>query len=335
MKSFIGFLFGLAISLVFAATMGESPWLVLRTLFQSSFQSPYDLGLTLYYMTALCFTGLAVAFSFRAGIFNIGAEGQLQVGAITCAYMGAQGSPLWVVILVSLMASAAWGYIPGFLKAKRGANEVVTTMMLNFISYGLAHYVVSELIPNPQSQNPETILFAANSGFQNDFVKVFFQSSPVSVFIIVAVISCLLLEYFFSKTLLGFQIDAVGSNELYAERIGISKTKIVILSLSFSGFLASFAGLNEVLGNAGQYRLGFSPEFGFMGIAVALLAQNRPIHILWSSFLLAALHKGASDLDLESQIVTRDFSKVLQALIILGIAIPWLQNWRKKKGASK
>lgn len=141
---------------------------------------------------------------------------------------------------------------------------------------------------------------------------------------------------FLWKTPLGYEFRAVGSNPEAARRAGISEKKIQILAMSIAGSMAAFVALSEVLGSMGQYRMGFSPDYGFMAIAVALLANNNPIAIILTAFLMGALHKGASDLDLETNVITRDFSKVIQAFVILGVAAQgyWHMS-RKNKNSIK
>jgi simple sugar transport system permease protein len=127
----------------------------------------------------------------------------------------------------------------------------------------------------------------------------------------------------------------VGENPEAARRAGIPAKKVQILAMILAGGIAGFVALSEVLGSAGQYRIGFSPDYGFIGIAVALLAGNNPLGIIAAAFLMGALHKGASDLDLETNTITRDFSRIIQALIILGVAAQGYWEWHKKKKGKK
>ena len=152
----------LILGLAVTSIAGENPWHVLQVLCRGAFGSGYDIGMTLFYSTPLIFTGLSVAVAFQAGLFNIGAEGQLTLGALAAAAAGA----LWptcpriiaplIAAICALLAGAAWGAIPGWLKARRGSHEVINTIMLNFVAAGLASYVTLYLLKNPESQNPET-----------------------------------------------------------------------------------------------------------------------------------------------------------------------------------
>ncbi len=153
---------GLAVGLAITWAAGENPWHVFLILCRGAFGSGYDFGMTLFYSTPLIFTGLSVAVAFQAGLFNIGAEGQLIVGALGAAAVGAVWpgvpSPLAPVLagLAAVLGGALWGAIPGWLRARRGSHEVINTIMLNFVAAGLASYVALYLLKNPDSQNPET-----------------------------------------------------------------------------------------------------------------------------------------------------------------------------------
>ncbi|MEK6705825.1 MAG: ABC transporter permease [Bdellovibrionota bacterium] len=323
LRPIIAAMSGIAIGLIIVTFAGENPWNVFRILVKSAFGTKYDLGMTLFYSTPLVFTGLSVAVAFRAGLFNIGAEGQLTMGALAAAAVGIifpeLGSP-WAPMLgvrAAFSAGACWGAIPGWLKARRGAHEVINTIMLNFVAAGISSWVVLYLLKNTESQNPETMPIG-----HWYFVRhlEFFGDAPVSTALFLAIIVSLLVSFFLWRTVLGFEISAVGCNEKAARVAGIDPGKIQLLAMALAGGLAGLVGVSEVLGNAGKFRIGFSPDFGFMGIAVALLGRNNPTGVVIAALLFGALHKGTSDLDLETEYVTRDLSMVLQSLVIISVA---------------
>lgn len=333
MKAFLGFVIGLFCALLLVLFAGENPIRILEILVKSSFGSRYDFGLTLFYMTSLIFTGLSVSVAFKAGLFNIGAEGQLNFSALMMVLFATTFSALplpislFLIICVGLVAGAFWGTIPGFLKAYRGSHEVIVTMMLNFISAGIASYFISHHLQNPNSQNPESPIIADNFRSNSfDFLNYLLPESPVNIFFIAAILTALFMNWFFQKSALGFEMIVVGENPEAAERASISSKKFIILSLTLSGLLASGAALNEVVGYSGQYKIGFSPEFGFMGIAVALMSNNNPIGIIANAFIMAIFHKGASDLDIETDTITKDFSKVIQAMVLFGVGLQYYIN---------
>jgi simple sugar transport system permease protein len=342
MKRVIGMCVGLLIAMLLTAFAGENPWHIFMILMKSAFGSTYDLGMTLSYTTPLIFTGLSVAIAFHAGLFNVGAEGQLTIAAVTAAAVGVLipqvPFPLapFFALFVGIAAGALWGLIPGWLKAARGSHEVIVTIMMNFIAAGLASWFALKIIPNPNSQNPETALVAPNYMFkQYDLLVRWFPDTPVNASLVVAIVLAFIIWIFLWKTTWGFDLRAVGENPEAARRAGIPAKKVQILAMILAGGIAGFVALSEVLGSAGQYRIGFSPDYGFIGIAVALLAGNNPLGIIAAAFLMGALHKGASDLDLETNTITRDFSRIIQALIILGVAAQGYWEWHKKKKGKK
>lgn len=339
MKRLLGFFIGLLVALLLTLFAGENPAHIFLILVKSAFGSMYDFGLTLSYTTPLIFCGLSVAIGFHAGLFNIGGEGQLTMAVLTAAAVGVLFPnvpfPLAPILafFAAILVGAIWGGIAGWLRAYRGSHEVIITIMLNFIAAGLANWFALKVIPNPQSQNPETALVSANYMFkEHDFIARLFPDTPANAAFVFAVIFAILIWTFLWKTTWGFELRAVGSNTDAAHRAGVSEKKIQIFAMAMAGALAGCVALSEVLGSAGQYRIGFSPDYGFIGIAVALLANNNPIGIIAGAFLMGALHKGASDLDLETTTITRDFSRIIQALIILGVAAQGYWEWRKTKG---
>jgi len=325
---------GLTCGLAVTWLAGENPGHVLRILTKSVFGSSYDLGMTLFYATPLIFTGLSVAVAFQAGLFNIGAEGQLAVGALAAAALGALWpglpSPLAPILasLAAMLGGMVWGGIPGWLRARRGSHEVINTIMLNFIAAGLTSYVALYLLKNPDSQNPETKPIGA--GYLVHQFDIF-GGAPVSLAFPLALLAAATVWLWLDRTTLGFEVRAVGQNEAAARAAGIDAARIRIIALSAAGGLAGLVGIAEVLGNAGKFRVGFSPEYGFIGIAVALLGRNRPLGVVLAALLFGALHKGTADLDLETEHVTHELSLVLQGLIILSVSAEGLWTWTLRR----
>jgi simple sugar transport system permease protein len=329
---------GLALGLSFTWFAGENPWHVLQILGKSAFGSGYDFGMTLFYSTPLIFAGLSVAVAFHAGLFNIGAEGQLTLGALAAAVVGALWPSLpWPAApilagLAALLAGTIWGAIPGWLRAKRGSHEVINTIMLNFIAAGLASYVTLYLFKNPDTQNPETRQIGAGYLIHQFGI---FGGAPVSTALPLAVLTAILVWILLWKTVIGYEMRAVGQSESAARAAGIDAGKIRIFAMALAGGLAGLVGVGEVLGNAGKFRLGFSPQYGFIGIAVALLGRNQPAGVVAAALLFGALHKGTADLDLETDHVTREVSLILQALIILSVSAEGLWSWMKQRRAPR
>jgi simple sugar transport system permease protein len=303
---------------------------------KSAFGSRYDFGLTLFYSTPLIFTGLSVAVAFQAGLFNIGAEGQLTCGALAAAAFGSlfPGLPGFLAPVAGTMAGfaagMAWGIIPGWLRARRSSHEVINTIMLNFIAAGLASYATLYLLKNQDSQNPETRPVGA-SYMLHQFG--FFGGAPVTMALPVGLLAALAVWIFLWRTTLGYEMRCVGQGEFAAQIAGIDAGKMRILAFALAGGLAGMVGMAEVFGNAGKFRLGFSSEYGFVGIAVALMGRSHPAGVVLAALLFGALHKGALDLDMETDRVTRELSLVLQATIMLCVSAEGLWSRFRRKAA--
>ncbi len=325
---------GLGVGLGVTWVAGENPWHVFKILGKGAFGSGYDLGMTLFYATPLMFTGLSVAVAFHAGLFNIGAEGQLTLGALAAAAVGAVWPGVWPVLapavagLAAILAGTLWGAIPGWLRARRGSHEVINTIMLNFVAAGLASYVALYLLKNPESQNPETRPIGAGYLIHKFGL---FGGAPVNLALPLALVAAIVVWVFLWRTVLGFELRAVGQSESAARAAGIDTGRIRIIAMALAGGLAGLVGVGEVLGNAGKFRVGFSPEYGFIGIAVALLGRNQPAGVVAAALLFGALHKGAAALDLETERVTQELSLVLQALIILSVSAEGLWDWMRRR----
>jgi simple sugar transport system permease protein len=296
-----------------------------------------DFGTTLYYSTPLIFTGLSVAVAFHAGLFNIGAEGQLSLGTLA-ATMAALYFPripqllaLPFALACGCAAGAFWGWIAGWLRARRGAHEVITTIMLNFVAASIVSWLVTGVLQNLAVQNPETS--PVNDHYLMrpwDPITYAFGDAPVSLAFPVAILVAVAVWVYLWRTPWGFELRACGANENASTTAGIDVARTRQIAMALAGALASLVALGEIFGSAGRYRLGFSPDYGFIGIAVALLANCDPIAIIFSALLFGALHKGAADLDIETDHVTRDLSLVIQALVIFGVSLAGAWKRRRK-----
>jgi ABC-type uncharacterized transport system permease subunit len=288
LRSFLAVILGLGLGLLVTKIAGENPWHVLKILVNSAVGSRYDLGMTLYYATPLIFTGLSVTFAFHSGLFNIGAEGQLTLGALAAAAAGiyfpnlpAPIAPL-LALMMAFLAGSAWGAIPGWLRAKRGSHEVINTIMLNFIAAGLCSWATMYLMRNMESQNPETQPIAPSFHIPR---LSFFDEAPVSIALFLALLAAFLVWFFLWKTVKGYEIRAVGQNEKAARAAGIDAGKVRILAMAVAGGLAGLVGVNEVLGNTGRFKVDFSPGYGFIGIAVALVGRKHPFGVIAAALL--------------------------------------------------
>jgi simple sugar transport system permease protein len=320
-------LVSLVIGGIFILAIGQNPVEIYALLFEGTFGTSYDIGQVLFKSTPLIFTGLAVAFAFRAGLFNIGAEGQLYIGAmlgtLTGIWIPAKLPFLPSVIVVPLCLTAGflgggiWGLIPGWLKAKFGVHEVINTIMMNFIAYGLTNYLVLEVFPVPETiHTPEIGLSARIPRF--DAFMGLFRGSPVNFSLLIALGCALIAWGIITKTRLGYEIRAVGLNPKAAEYAGIPVAKTMTLAFFIAGGLAGLAGSNFIQGFKYYYEDGFAAGVGFMGIAVALVARNNPIGIIFSALLFGILSQGG--LAINSQ-VPKELVEILEAVVILVMVV--------------
>jgi simple sugar transport system permease protein len=308
--------------------IGDNPLEAYRLLFGSAFSWPVGIGYTLFYATPLIFTGLAVLVAFRCGLLNIGAEGQLYIAAFATAWVGitlANLSP-WLLIPMCFMAAVVgggvWGAIPGILKARFGSHEVINTIMLNFLAVALLSYFTQYHYKAPGDPIMQTVPIGpgAHVARLGKFIPGLPQFIPLNLAFVLALICCALVYVFLWRTKWGYELRATGTNPSAAEYGGISVRKQIVIAMTISGALAGMVGINEVLGYRYRYYDGFSDNYGFTGIAVALLGRNHPVGVIISALLFAVLQRGGIPVDAFTQHVTKDIVQVLQGTIILFVA---------------
>ncbi len=320
------------ISVVFAILVGSliirlagyNPVVAFQALIEGAF-SPKRFGETMVRATPLLFTGLAVAYGFRAGLFNIGAEGQLFMGGLVAAYLGvALGgmsafAHISIILVAGMAAGAAWAFIPAILKAKVGAHEVITTMMFTFIARGIVQWLVAGPLkaPGPVAQT-EPVLPSAFLP-RLDSILPFHVPGRASIGFVIGLAACVIMWLILKYTTLGYENRAVGFNPTAAETGGISVAGTTVKALCISGALAALAGVTEVLGLHGKLFEQFSSGFGFTGIAVALLAKNHPLGVIPAAILFGGLSAGAGKMQLEAG-VSQKVIFIIQALIIFFVA---------------
>jgi simple sugar transport system permease protein len=327
------------ISSIIIWAAGFDPIAAFSALADGAFGTPRQFGETMMRSTPLMFTGLAVAYGFRAGLFNIGAEGQLFMGGLVAAYFGivlgnagVPGLLLVPLLLVGAMAvGAAWAFVPGILKARVGAHEVITTMMFTFI----ARFFVDFLVNGPlqaEGAVPQTEALgeAAILPRMQDVLS-FFPESRWHMGFWVAILAAVVIWFVLKYTALGFENRAVGFNPWASETGGVSVAVTTVKALCISGALAGLAGAAEVMGVYHKLFGQFSAGFGFTGIAVALLAKNHPIGVIPAAILFGALSSGAGSMQLNAD-VPQDVIFIIQGLIILFVAAEGLARWLLRGG---
>lgn len=338
------FVLGLALALAIAAGLGESPLHVLNVMVTGALGSPTQIGYSLFYATPLMLTGLSVAWAGRAGLFNIGAEGQMTIGGVAMAAVGLLAPTLPSVFAIPLalvcgfLAGGLWGAFAGWMKAKRGCHEVLATILLNFIAYGLAAFLIIGLLKSPDSQVPETAVIG--EGFWIAQMHWIGGTSPLNWALLLAFLCIAAYAFIFARTRLGFHQRLAGGAPLAGQLGGVKMDRQIIIAMFYAGGLAALAAAGPVLGFAHKAREGFAGGAGFVGIAVALLGRNRPLGILFSALLFGILTKGSLDLDIDTEFVSRDLAVVIQALIVIAVASQpgWIKLFarvgRREKGSS-
>jgi ABC-type uncharacterized transport system permease subunit len=308
------------VSSVFTST-GFSPLLPLAAyanLFAGAFGSGTGIGNTLVAAAPLMFGGLAVGLGLKAGLFNIGVAGQFLIGAFAAAVTGASlataptiiGMPL--AILAGAAAGAAYGFIPGYLKARTGAHEVVTTIMLNNVAVQLLTWAVSDLVRAPGFSFPRTAEIGQSA-------LPILAGRNVHLGIAFAVAAIFVIRWVLDRTTLGFEIRTVGLNPHAARYAGMRPIFITALTMTLSGLLAGLAGAIQTLGVIGFYSSGITASVGYDSIAVALLGRSDPIGILFAALLFGAFRAGAPLMQIETS-VPIEIIDIIQALVILFLA---------------
>lgn len=312
--------------------IGESPLRVYAILFRGAFGGVDAIGYVLFNACPLIFAGLAVAFAFRAGLFNIGGEGQLYVGSFVCAWAGLRLSGLPPVVVVPALVAAAavggalWASVPGLLKARFGAHEVINTIMMNFIAVGLTSYLVINILKEPGQMTPQTaeIVTAGHlprlAGLLHPLGIPLPYANPLNASIVIALAAVWLAWFILHRTTLGYEIRAVGLNAAAAEYAGINVRRTVVLAMVLSGAFAGLVATNEVMGFRHRFLDNFSVGTGFMGIAVALLGKNTPLGVLLAALLFGVLNTGALEVDVFTD-VPRELILVLQAITIILVVV--------------
>ena len=324
----INLMLAFALSALVILAIGEDPVEALILMVKGSFGSTYGWGYTLYYTTNFVFTGLAVAVAFHAALFNIGGEGQAQLGglgvALICLYLP---WPHWSLALLGAMLGAAafgaaWAAIPAWLQAKRGSHVVITTIMFNFIAAALLNYVLVNLLRPPRAQDPSSAKFPEVTHLPtlHDILSPlgisFSKSAPANITLFLAIAACFGVWLLIWRTRFGYQLRAFGKSEPAAIYAGISPTRIIMVTMLISGGLAGLMAVNNVMGEAEKLVLNATEGAGFIGIAVALMGRSHPFGVALAALLFGFLYQGGAELALWTDI-PREMIVVIQALVIL------------------
>jgi simple sugar transport system permease protein len=322
LPAIVGLLVALIIGDILILSFGQNPGNVYRLLIEGTWGNAYGLGQVLYKATTLTFTGLAVAMGLRAGLFNIGAESQLAAGGFVAAMVGLSlptGLPAVVTLPVYIVAAGIGGGvvagIPGVLKAKFGAHEVITTIMMNFIVLALLNYLISAHLRVADSLHTADIRAGALPRL-SEYVAPF-HGSAANVVLFVALAAAIACGWFLFRTRRGFEIRAVGLQPEAAEYGGVRVGRVWWQTMALSGALAGIGGLNFVLGYKHYYEEAFASGAGFLGIAVAIVGRNHPLGVVVAALVFATMSQGGLAVN---AVVPKQMVDVLQAVVIIAVA---------------
>ena len=329
-KSLAAIGIAILVGALFILLSGESPIEAYSALLKGALGSPKSIANTISKSIPLAFTGLAVALGSRCGMLNIGAEGQLHAGAmaavLTALSLSAFPAPIVLIvsIIAGILAGMIVGGIPGFFKARLNTNEVIVAIMLNYICTLFTSYLVNGPVKSDGSTAQTEVL---PEGVR---LSRLIPQTQLTTALFILIVVAILLYIFLWKTSVGYQLRAVGANPSAAGTAGIRVKTYMIMAMVLSGGIAALAGITEVFGKYHRFIEGFSPSFGFTGIAVAILGRNHPAGVLLTALLFGIMDMGALRMSRVTDVST-NMVTVVQSLVILLVAAPELIKWNKKR----
>lgn len=338
----IAIVVGFLVGAILLAVAGISPIEAYAKLADGIFSKPKFMAWCIVYASPLIFTGLSVAFSFRTGVFNIGAEGQFVVGSIAACVVGILVDVPAIIhvplcILAAALAGAAWGAIVGVLKVKKGINEVLSYIMFNWIAYYLSNYIVDlEMIHREGGGEATKDIL--------DSARILAPSAVISATgctsanwgIVLAIVAAIAIWFIINKTTLGYRLRAVGYNNHAAQYGGINSNKAVMTAMAISGALSGLGGAVQLMGMSGRISQFASQEgFGFQGITVALIGASNPIGCIFAGIFYGAMKYGGTKLSLVN--APAEVVDIIMGTIIIFIAVSHVFKYlfNKKKGGTK
>ena len=330
---------------VLIALIGVNPFEAYWALLRGMFGSPERIAGSIARSVPFIGSALALAFAFRAGLFNIGAEGQLLVGGLVAAWVGTWAfmydTPgiiaIPIVITAGFVGGAFWGGIPGVLRARTGAHEVISTIMLNSIALFMTRWLINSTDPLLLRDTSASVPRTKEVSETARLPELFGSEPTLHSGLLVMVILCVVVWYVLKRTTFGLEVITVGTNPHAARYAGISVNRIIVLAMVLSGGFAGIAAASEVAGTNGFFQPGTFAFIGFDGIAIALLARTNPLGIIPAALLWGSLLSGAPLMQQEAG-VSIDVVRIIQALILLFVAADAIVRWvfrMKGEGSSR
>lgn len=314
----IAVLLAAVVGALILAASDVSPAEAYQALLKGAFGSSRATARTLEKATPLIFSGLAVAFAFKAGLFNIGAQGQLLFGALTSAVIGFsfEGIPAVIHMPLALLgggiAGALYGAIPGLLKAYTGAHEVIVTIMLNYVAIQMTDYLTNGPF---MDRSPANIVTRTPAILPSARIPSIEALDFLPLGFVLAVLIAAVVWWLLEKTTLGYEIKTVGRNPNAAHYAGIRVARMIVLTMALSGFIAGLGGAVETQGVIGRYQPGFNVGLGFDGITIALLGKTHPFGVIPAALLVGAMRAGSSQMQFDAGVATEIIDVILAIIL--------------------
>mgnify|MGYP002783157388 CR=1 FL=1 len=344
LNSILAVVLGLIAGAILMFLIGDNPIDGYAYLFKGGVMNIERIGNTLATSTPLILTGLSVAFAFRTGLFNIGTPGQMLFGgfcatAIGLTYNASMPRPilLSVMIIVGALAGALWAFVPGLLKAKFNVNEVVSSIMMNWTCYWIVYYTIPAYFKG-ESLETESRLLPEVASLKTPIITNLFDGSYINLGIFIAILAVIIVGFILNKTVLGYELKAVGFNKDAAEYGGMSVNKNIVISMMISGALSGLAGVAQYVGNASNIQIGVMPSQGFDGIAVSLLGANTPVGVLLSAVFFGLLYSGKGFMNANTSIPPEIADTIIATIIYFAATsavVPRIVNRFKRKKMMK
>lgn len=341
LNSILAVILGLLAGAILMFAIGSNAVEGYSYLFRGALINFKRFGDTLATATPLILTGLSVGFAFKTGLFNIGTPGQMLFGgfcasALGLTYADTMSRPILLVVMIVAggLAGALWAFVPGLLKAKFNVNEVVSSIMMNWICYWIVYYAVPAYFKGSSETESKSISAAAS--LKTKWMTDLFNGSYINLGLLVAIAAVIVIWFILNKTVLGYELKAVGFNKSAAEYAGMSVNRNIVFSMMIAGGLSGLAGVAQYVGNASNIQIGVMPSQGFDGIAVSLLGANNPVGILISALFFGILYSGKGFMNANTSIPPEIADTIIATIIYfaaISAAVPMIVNAIKHKKA--
>lgn len=334
LKSIMAVVLGLIAGAVLMLVMGFNPGEGYLNLFKGGLMNLERIGNTIATATPLMLTGLSVAFGFKTGLFNIGTPGQMLFGGFCSIAVGLtldlpKAIFVPIVVICGILGGALWGLVPGILKAKFNVHEVVSSIMMNWTAYWIVYYMVPQYFRG-EFLETESRMLPETATLRVDWLSNIFGGSYINLGILLALTAVGIIWFILNKTVLGYELKAVGFNKFGAEYAGMPVNRNIVVSMMIAGALSGLAGAIQYAGNSSIMQIGVMPSQGFDGIAVALLGASSPIGVIFSALFFGVLYVGKGFMNAAVK-VPPELADTIMATIIYFAATSMIMDKLLKK----